>query len=303
MSDEKINLFGGRTASFTLDQGQIKQIILQGKLSKTSSSNKDDFLHNTSRYSNLIGEDEMEKSMENEISYTLNNPFIFSNVLNNYNDSESEEVSNFDNIPDSGHLIIEIPSKDKNQKKNSQFFESPPLKRRIFLLNKKKKRDGNENKFSREDNARRGVARFFFNRYLKNIIEKMKKDCKCILYFNFFPEKFIFEAVKKTNKHFLDFTLEQLLENKELYVNKDPLNYYSQNAKVIIELKSEKNKDIMEQLEYNKILKTTYRDLFKEFLKSDEYKNHFDYLISNKGETEAEKFKYFSEIYIDSYKK
>ena len=59
----------------------------------------------------------------------------------------------------------------------------------------------------------------------------------------------------------------------------------------------------MEQLEYNKILKTTYRDLFKEFLKSDEYKNHFDYLISNKGKTEAEKFKYFSEIYIDSYKK
>ena len=302
MSDEKINLFEDQTTFFTLDQEQIKQIILSGKLSKTSSSNKDDFLHNTSRYSNLIGEDEMEKSLENKISNTLNNRFN-ADVFNNYNDSESEEVSNFDNIPDSGHLIIEIPSKDKNQKKNSQFFESPTPEKENFLLNKKKKRDGNENKFSREDNARRGVARFFFNRYLKNIIEKMKKDCKCILYFNFFPEKFIFEAVKKTNKHFLDFTLEQLLENKELYVNKDPLNYYSQNAKVIIELKSEKNKDIMEQLEYNKILKTTYRDLFKEFLKSDEYKNHFDYLISNKGETEAEKFKYFSEICVGGYKK
>ena len=295
---EKINLFEDQTTFFTLDQEQIKEIILFGKLSKTSSSNIDDFLHNTSRYSNLIGEDEMEKSLENK-------PFNFSNadVLNNYNDSESEEVSNFDNIPDSGHLIIEIPSNDKNQNKNSQFSESPIRKKENFLLNKKKKRDENENKFSREDNARRGVARFFFNRYLKNIIEKMKKDCNCILYFNFFPEKFIFEAVKKANKHFLDFTLEQLLENKELYVNKDPLNYYSQNAKVIIELKLEKNKDIMEQLEYNKILKTTYRDLFKEFLKSDEYKNHFDYLISNKGKTEAEKFKYFSEIYIDSYKK
>ena len=102
MSDEKINLFEDQTTFFTLDQEQINQIILFGKLSKTSSSNIDDFLHNTSRYSNLIGEDEMEKSLENKISYTLNNPFIFSNadVLNNYNDSESEEVSNFDNIPD-----------------------------------------------------------------------------------------------------------------------------------------------------------------------------------------------------------
>ena len=193
MSDETINLFEDQTTFFTLDQEQIKQNILFGKLSKTSSSNKDDFLHNTSRYSNLIGEDEMEKLLENYISYTLNNLFI-SDVFNNYNDSESEEVSNFDNIPDSGHLIIEIPSKDKNQKKNSQFFESPTPEEENFLLNKKKKRDGNENKFSREDNARRGVARFFFNRYLKNIIEKMKKDCKCILYFNFFPEKFIFEG-------------------------------------------------------------------------------------------------------------
>ena len=156
MSDEKINLSEDQTTFFTLDQEQINRIILFGKLSKTSSSNIDDFLHNTSRYSNLIGEDEMEKSLENK-------PFIFSNadVLNNYNDSESEEVSNFDNIPDSGHLIIEIPSKDKNQKKNSQFFESPTPEKENFLLNKKKKRDGNENKFSREDNARRGVARFF----------------------------------------------------------------------------------------------------------------------------------------------
>ena len=138
---EKINLFEDQTTFFTLDQEQIKQIILSGKLSKTSSSNIDDFLHNTSRYSNLIGEDEMEKSSENKISCTLNNLFIFSkaDVFNNYNDSESEEVSNFDNIPDSGHLIIEIPSNDKNQNKNSQFSESPIPKKENFLLNKKKK--------------------------------------------------------------------------------------------------------------------------------------------------------------------
>ena len=121
MSDEKINLSEDQTTFFTLDQEQINQIILFGKLSKTSSSNIDDFLHNTSRYSNLIGEDEMEKSLENKISNTLNNRFN-ADVFNNYNDSESEEVSNFDNIPDSGHLIIEIPSKDKNQKKKFTIF-------------------------------------------------------------------------------------------------------------------------------------------------------------------------------------
>ena len=141
MLDEKINLFEDQTTFFTLDQEQIKQIILSGKLSKTSSSNKDDFLHNTSRYSNLIGEDEMEKSLENKISNTLNNRFN-ADVFNNYNDSESEEVSNFDNIPDSGHLIIEIPSKDKNQKKNSQFFESPTPEKEIFYLIRRKNEMG-----------------------------------------------------------------------------------------------------------------------------------------------------------------
>lgn len=301
MSDQKINLFEDQTTLFTLDQEQTNQNKLHRELSKTSSSKVEDFLNNASRNCDLIGVDEMEKTNENNSFFTFNNPFIFGNVdmLNNNYDSESEEVSNFDYFQNN----IEIPLKDKNQKKNSKLSEIPTSEKKKSLLNKKKRRDGAENKFSREDNGRRGIARFFFNRYLKNIIEKMEKECECILYFNFFPEKFIFEVVKKSNKHFLDYTIEQLLENRELYQNKDPFNYYSENLKVVEELKSEKNKDILEQLGYNKIWKTTYRDLFKEFLKSDEYKSHIDYLISNKGETNAEKFKYFSEIFLDKYKK
>jgi hypothetical protein len=301
MSDQKNNLSEDQTTLFTLDQEQINQFKLHRELSKTSSSKVEDFLNNASRNGDLIGVDEMEKTNENNSFFTFNNPFIFGNVdmLNNNYDSESEEVSNFDYFQNN----IEIPLKDKNQKKNSKLSEIPTPEKKKSLLNKKKRRDGAENKFSREDNGRRGIARFFFNRYLKNIIEKMEKECECILYFNFFPEKFIFEVVKKSNKHFLDYTIEQLLENRELYQNKDPFNYYSENLKVVEELKSEKNKDILEQLGYNKIWKTTYRDLFKEFLKSDEYKSHIDYLISNKGETNAEKFKYFSEIFLDKYKK
>ena len=72
------------------------------------------------------------------------------------------------------------------------------------------------------------------------MIEKMKKECNCILYLNYFPKKFIFQVEKKRNKHFLDYTFEQLLENKDLYENKDIRNYYTINKKVIDELKSEK---------------------------------------------------------------
>jgi glycerophosphoryl diester phosphodiesterase len=248
------NLFYGQTASFTSDKEQIK---LQPVLSETTSPNKITNLDDVSKYSSIFENDKKDINFENFSSFKINN---FS-IVNN-NPSDLEEVSSFDNFSNS---LCQTLNKDINmiipldvQKQKETAISSVGLvleEKNNSFLNRKKERNENKYRFIRRDNARRAIARFFFNHFLKNLIEKMKKECNCILYFNYFPKKFIFEAEKKRNKHYLDYTFEQLLENKDLYKDKDPLNYYETNKKVIDELKSEKYKKIMTDNGHYKTLK------------------------------------------------
>ena len=108
-----------------------------------------------------------------------------------------------------------------------------------------------------------------------------------------------FWSSEKRNKHYLDFTFEELLENKDLYKGKDPNDYYSINIKVVEALKSEKNKVILDNSGHYENFKMTYRNLYKKFLASDEYRNHYEELLKIKGEEEAEKFKYFANIFLN----
>jgi V8-like Glu-specific endopeptidase len=134
----------------------------------------------------------------------------------------------------------------------------------------------------------------------------MKKKCKCILHLEKFPKDFIFQAVKKSNKHYLEYTLEELFENKKLYENKDPYDVYSINLKVINELKKEKNKEIMAKFGYDKILKMKYRELYEKYLQSNEYKQYRQKiynLFEKKGKTEAEKIEIWFKTFLDRFKK
>ena len=170
--------------------------------------------------------------------------------------------------------------------------------RQNSFLNRKRESAESKYKNIRKDFGKRKVARRFFNHYLKNLLEKMKKDCGIILFLVYFPEKFIFSAYTKENKHYLDYTFEQLLENKDLYKDKDPFNNYAINKKVIDELKSKKYKEIMTANGHYKTLQKTYRNLFEDFLHSKEFKNHCDDLLEKKGELEVEKFKYCANKFI-----
>ena len=303
------NLFYEKTSFFTSDEEQIKFVLLPKNTN--TNSNKKASKNNEFNYGNLLNCDEIESKGEDYHPSTPNNSFIINNVdmLNINSPFELNEISFEDIIQNSFCKTLTKSTNLKNpleieiQKENPMSSVCITLEeRKDIIINTKKERDGKKYRFIRRDNVRRTVARFFFNHFLKNMIEKMKKECNCILYLNYFPKKFIFQAEKKRNKHFLDYTFEQLLENKDLYENKDIRNYYTINKKVIDELKSEKNKNIMANKGYDKILKMTYRNLFQKFLNSDEYKNHYEELIKIKGETEAEKFKYFSETFIEEYK-
>ena len=135
---------------------------------------------------------------------------------------------------------------------------------------------------------------------MKNRIENIKKafGCKFCLYN--FPKAFIRELIKKSKRIYLDYSLERLLEDEELYKNKDSEGYYSKNLKIINEIKSEKNKDIMEKNGYNKILKMKYKELFEEYLKSDEFQKKIEQLNS-KNKKAAENFAYCSNSFIKRF--
>ena len=186
---------------------------------------------------------------------------------------------------------------DFDQESIEMSFENK-ISQDLFLIKKTGRNEQGKMKYSKGYNYRKMIGINFLNKYIKNFIAKIQKECKCVLHFNNFPEKFITDAMKKRSNIYLDYTLEQLIENKELYKNKDPFDYYSTNIKVIEALKSEKNKDIMEKLGYNKILKMTFRNLFEDYLKSNEYKQKIECLIKRKGRSEAEKFEQFSKTFL-----
>ena len=307
MSYQEENLFYEQSTDYTLEEAQIR---LQVTLSTTTSSNKKTYLETASRYGVLIGDDNMDSKLESLCLTRINNPFDFNHInnlnkLNIYDSSEKEDDFNFDNLPNSVYnilnndIVIEIPLEVKNEN-DAENVEGSFLKEiPNSLLNRKRDRNEPVIIYKRKDNGRRGIARFFFNHYLIGLIEEMKDKCSCFIHFASFPEKFIFEVAKKKRKDYLDYTFEELLENKDLYKGKDPDAYYSINIKVVEALKSEKNKVILENYGLYKNFKMTYKNLYKKFLKSELYTKHYEKLLKTKGEVEAENFKHFANIFLE----
>ena len=290
-------LFDDQSTFFTLDKDHIK---LKELLSKTTSSNKNEFLKNGSKCNNVVGNSELETELENYSTAIINNSFIENNIdaLNINSHSELEDPLNFDNLHSSVYnslndsVVIEITNEDLNQINDENDEESISEERQNFFLNRKRESEDSvesKNKYKRKDNGKKSVARLFWNHYVRNLLEKNKNEYGCIFFLDYFPEKFILSSYTKKNKHYFNYTLEVLLEDENLYKGLDPLNYYSTNKKVIQDLKKKGCKNIFEK---------TYRNLFKDFLHSEEYKKYYEYLLKNKGELEAEKFKYCAKKFI-----
>ena len=229
-----------------------------------------------------------KKSFKNEFNISYENKEIKAQLneifpLNNILSSENLDINNIkNNKPMYSDLYIDIKISGDKKNKDIYNLESSKLTEEKIFSSKKRVKEksadnDSESKFEREDNCRRMIGRSFFNKFLKSKIESMKRECRCILFLNNFPRKFIFEAVKKGNKNFLEYTLE-----------------------VIRELKSEKNRDIMEKYGYDKILKMNYRDLFEEYLKSNEFKQKI-YKLKTKEKLKADKFEYYSYLFIQGF--
>jgi len=156
-------------------------------------------------------------------------------------------------------------------------------------------------KYEREDNCRRMIGRDIFNHYFKHTIEGYIKENKLILCFEFFPKEFIFKVTNKGGVSYLNKTIEELIEDKELYNDTKPKSNFENNLKVIkaIKNKNESNININEN-NFDGFLKKTYRELIKDYLSSKEYKQKINQL-SKEGNEEANRYKFFSEKFVDNF--
>ena len=188
-------------------------------------------------------------------------------------------------------ICVELKEESQINSKNSTKLQKK----------RNKSPDLNEKKKDKLNNWRKMIARDFFNKFLINNLEKIATDCKCMVCFEKFPENFIFNVIKINNTEILEITFEDLIKNEDLYEGKENIPY-SKNKKAIEKLQSDKYKAKMEELGYDKTLKMKFKDLYKEYLRSDEYKDKKDKLYKKKGFSEGEKFKELSKKFIEYYK-
>lgn len=132
------------------------------------------------------------------------------------------------------------------------------------IIKRKKRRPRKENK----DNIRRKIKRGFLN---TGVIKKLNQKLKNIgsnLYFMRFPQSFVSDIYRKTNKEVVNMTLAEIFVNKEINTSKNrpDLNNYYHNLKVVNSDEIKKNEEMQ------KILNMKYCDLFEDYINSDEFK-------------------------------
>ena len=138
----------------------------------------------------------------------------------------------------------------KKKRKNHKIF-----------LKKKRIKSRKENK----DNIRKKIKRGFFNNILCEKLNIKLRIIGSIEYFTKFPQFFASDVDRNRNKIILDMTLQEIFENSELYIYEDKNGYanYLHNLEVV---KKIKNDNI-----FKKILSKTFRELYEEYLDSDEF--------------------------------
>ena len=154
---------------------------------------------------------------------------------------------------------IEEDSIISEKKYQFDFDNVDDVKRERFLQRRRRREN--------QDNMRKKIKRTFLNNYLFNKInDLLKKGKKRHNNFERFPQKFVSDVVKKANNDILKLTLKQIISKKDLCFNQKDLDNYNHNMKVLESLENEKN------IELEKILNTMYKDLFNEYINSDEFK-------------------------------
>ena len=155
--------------------------------------------------------------------------------------------------------------------------------------NEKEKKDDNYKKI-RKDNIKVMIVRYFFNKYLRSILNEKLKNVECLFSFDFFPKIFTKTSANKKNRKIWKKKLIQIFEEKELYNEEDLKNYFF-NKDVIRRLKLEENKSFFEASKLDEILNEKISDIYIKCLDSKEYKEEIKTLEINENKYFADEWK------------
>ena len=177
-----------------------------------------------------------------------------------------------------------------NKRKNNSLFNNIENESTEVSLNsgitsiKRKRNKEKRRRRDNSDNIRKKIKGGFFNGALIKRLNFILKQNRSKLYFVKFHQKFISNITRKSNKKFLNMTLLEIFEKKELYSSND-LNF-KHNLKVV------QTKEIKENEELKEILNKKYCELFEEYINSKEFN------IDEINRLEEK----FDDSYIESYK-
>ena len=210
-----------------------------------------------------------------DFSKSLNPSLTKRNSVNSFEENDKDKKSN--------KVMFKVKSMNAQNKKqifkvnypdkvslftNTEKDNTPDeVKENILvkeIIKRKKRRPRKENK----DNIRRKIKRGFLN---TGVIKKLNQKLKNIgsnLYFMRFPQSFVSDIYRKTNKEVVNMTLAEIFVNKEINTSKNrpDLNNYYHNLKVVNSDEIKKNEEMQ------KILNMKYCDLFEDYINSDEFK-------------------------------
>ena len=148
-----------------------------------------------------------------------------------------------------------------------------------------------------QDNIRRKIKRAFFNNALINKLNDKLKKNGSLKYFMKFPQFFVCDGNRNNNKIILDMTLLEMFEKKELYSNENEegLFKYEHNLKMV------QSEEIMENEEFKKILNKTFRELYTEYINSDEFNiDEINRLQEKKmGDEYINRYKYLAKNFLE----
>lgn len=210
-----------------------------------------------------------------DFSKSLNPSLTKRNSVNSFEENDKDKKSNkvmfkvkSMNAPNKKQIFkVNYPDKVSlftNTEKDNIPDEVKEKKMVKEIIKRKKRRPRKENK----DNIRRKIKRGFLN---TGVIKKLNQKLKNIgsnLYFMRFPQSFVSDIYRKTNKEVVNMTLAEIFVNKEINTSKNrpDLNNYYHNLKVVNSDEIKKNEEMQ------KILNMKYCDLFEDYINSDEFK-------------------------------
>ena len=265
-----------------------------------NNSTNPDKLSTPNNKETFLNDFKLDKHEELDSSFHLNFNFDSSEKLealelssNHYSRNIIHQILGHNSMPSHSELMkIRISNLFTNTEKNYDLVRTGENK--LKRKRGKYKRPRKEN----QDNIRRKIKRGFFNHALIKKLNEKLSSIKIKNYFEKFPKHFVDDVNRKRNKDILNLTLKEIFEKKELYLFKNnvSLNNYFHNLKII------QSEPIKESEEFKKIFNKTFRELYEEYLDSDEFKiDEINRLKEKNGDEYMSKYVALAENLIEFF--